>query len=87
MGSAAHAGAILVMVLFAVGVIGCAITIPICAVKFFAILFENTEEQSQLAGHGEIPLYQSSGSAASSSAKPDADQPARRRSPDDTAKQ
>jgi hypothetical protein len=47
----AHHGAILLMVLFALGVLGCAITIPICAVKFFAVLLERGEEPPHTAGH------------------------------------
>jgi hypothetical protein len=45
-----HHGAVLLMILFAAGVIGCAVTIPICAIKFFAVLLERSEEPRQTAG-------------------------------------
>jgi hypothetical protein len=71
----AHKGAILLMGLFALGVIGCAITIPICAIKFFAILFEPGEEESKMEAHGLMPLYHG--------AEPtDASPPPRTRRPD-----
>ena len=30
--------------LFLLGAVGCAITIPLCALKFFGVLFESNEE-------------------------------------------
>jgi len=48
---------LLLMALFAAGVIGCAITIPICAVKFLAVLFEGHEEQPKTGAYGNMPLY------------------------------
>jgi hypothetical protein len=87
MESVTQVGAHLVMGLFALGVIGCAVTIPICAAKFFAILFEEDAEQSQSAGFQVMPVYQSTEPAAPSQTTPDTigDQPPHRRS-GDTAK-
>lgn len=59
MESVAQVGSILLMGVFAVGVIGCAITIPICAAKFFAILFERSEEPPLVAVYASTPVYQS----------------------------
>lgn len=63
----AHHGAVVLMVLFAVGVIGCAVTIPVCAIKFFAVLVERSEEAPQ-AGYGVMPVYQSAESVQSNAA-------------------
>lgn len=30
--------------LFFIGMVGCAITIPLCALKFFGVIFESDEE-------------------------------------------
>lgn len=46
--SAGEIGIKILMGLFAVGVTGCLITIPICAYKFFSVLLEknDTEERN-----------------------------------------
>ena len=44
------------MILFAIGVIGCAITIPLAAIKFFAVLFEKDEpEETRLSEPEALP--------------------------------
>ncbi len=63
MESATQLAATLLMGLFALGVIGCAITIPICAVKFFAILFEHSE-QPEVPGYRLVPVYANAEPAA-----------------------
>jgi hypothetical protein len=41
------------MVLFAVGVIGCALTIPMAAFKFLSVLFE--KDQDEPAANNQFP--------------------------------
>ncbi len=58
MESIVHVLSLALMLVFALGVLGCAITIPICAFKFFAILFEPGEPQPEIAGYRLVPVYQ-----------------------------
>jgi len=83
MDSAAQTLALLVMALFAAGVIGCAITIPVCAVKFFAILFEDDEEQSNPAAFAAVSPYPQTAVPAAAEAEAPGEEPSappRRRS-------
>jgi hypothetical protein len=44
------------MVLFAMGTVGCALTIPIVAVRFFSVLFEKDEEgETPNVGPAPVP--------------------------------
>lgn len=45
--SAGEIGVKILMGLFAVGVAGCLITIPICAYKFFSVLLEKNDAEER----------------------------------------
>jgi hypothetical protein len=66
MHSATQAAATLLMGLFALGALGCAITIPICAVRFIAVLFEGGDQEFQIAGYRLVPVRESEEPAAAS---------------------
>lgn len=65
MESATHSTAAVLTVLFALGLLGCAITIPVCAIRFLAILFERGE-QPEITGYRMVPVYANTESAATS---------------------
>jgi hypothetical protein len=44
------------MVLFGIGALGCAITIPIVAFKFFSVLFEKDAEEQSYQEYEVTPL-------------------------------
>lgn len=44
------------MILFGIGAVGCAITIPIVAFKFFAVLFEQDVEEQPHQEYEVTPL-------------------------------